>query len=97
MTNQEWVRLHATVAGRVQGVGFRYFTQERAVSLGGTGWVRNRWNGTVEVMAEGPQDDVEKLLQAIGRGPHAGTTRDVQHSWEDATGAFTSFRIRRTG
>ena len=96
MPKQENVRLHAIVEGRVQGVGFRYFTQENAVKLGLTGWVRNRWNRTVEVVAEGPQKDVEKLLQIIARGPRAGTTRDVKYDWRAATGEFDHFRIRMT-
>jgi acylphosphatase len=96
MTEHKLVRLHATVEGRVQGVGFRYFTQERAVFLGLSGWVRNRWNGTVEVIAEGPQSDVEILLKAIQRGPHAGTTQNVKSDWQEATGEFTGFRIRQT-
>jgi len=96
MTNQELVRLHAIVAGRVQGVGFRYFTQERATFLGLTGWVRNRWNGTVEVIAEGSKADIEVLLKTIQRGPRMGTTQNVKFDWLEATGEFSSFRIRQT-
>jgi acylphosphatase len=90
------IRLHATAVGRVQGVGFRFFTQEAAVRLGVSGWVRNRWDGTVELVAEGPRPALEKLLQAVARGPRAGTTRDVKYDWETATGEFTSFRVRST-
>ena len=97
MMDQKQQRLHAIVDGRVQGVGFRYFTQERAVLLGLTGWVRNRWNGTVELVAEGPRADLDTLLQAVRRGPHAGTTRNVRIDWMDATGEFSSFYVRRTG
>jgi acylphosphatase len=96
MTDQEFVRLHAIVEGRVQGVGFRYFTQRQAVQLGLTGWVRNRWEGTVELTAEGPREEIEKLLQSIGRGPQAGTTRNVKYDFQEATGEFISFQIRRT-
>jgi acylphosphatase len=96
MTDQEIVRLHAIVEGRVQGVGFRYFTQRQAVLLGLTGWVRNRWKGTVEVIAEGSREDIEKLLQSIRRGPHAGTTQNVEYDFQEATGEFISFQIRRT-
>jgi acylphosphatase len=96
MSDQELQRLYAIVKGRVQGVGFRYFTQERAVLLGLTGWVRNRWNGTVELVAEGPKADLDALLQAIRRGPRAGTTRNVQVDWGEGTGEFASFYIRRT-
>ena len=96
MTEQTQVRLHAIVEGRVQGVGFRYFTQERATILGLTGWVRNRWNGTVEVVAEGSKEDVDILLKAIQRGPRAGTTRNVKVDWLEATGEFNSFRVKMT-
>jgi acylphosphatase len=84
------------VEGRVQGVGFRYFTQERAVFLGLTGWVRNRWNGTVELVAEGSREDLQILLKAVQRGPHIGTTRNVNYDWLEGTGEFGGFRIRRT-
>jgi acylphosphatase len=97
MAEQVNVRLHATVEGRVQGVGFRYFTQENAIKLGLTGWVRNRWNGTVEIVAEGSREELEKLLQAIGRGPRAGTTQDVKFDWLTASGEFKRFRVRMTG
>jgi acylphosphatase len=96
MTDQELHRLYAIVQGRVQGVGFRYFTQERAIFLGLTGWVRNRWDGSVELVAEGPRADLETLLKAVQRGPRVGTTRDVKFDWGEGAGAFGSFRIRRT-
>jgi acylphosphatase len=96
MMDQDNVRLHAIVEGRVQGVGFRYFTQRHAMQLGLVGWVRNRWEGTVEVIAEGPREDLEKLLQAIGRGPHAGTTQNVKSDFQKATGEFSVFQVRRT-
>jgi acylphosphatase len=88
--------LHAIVEGRVQGVGFRAFVQRYAVQYRLTGWVRNRWNGTVEVLAEGSRPDLEKFLQALQRGPFSGTTRQVKSDWRDASGQFSSFRIRIT-
>jgi acylphosphatase len=96
MTDQESVRIHAIVEGRVQGVGFRYFTQERAVFLGLIGWVRNRWDGTVELVAEGSREDLEIFLKAVQRGPRAGTTRNVKFDWLEGTGEFLTFQIRRT-
>jgi len=96
MIERKPARLHALVTGRVQGVGFRYFVQANASQLNLTGWVRNRWNGGVEVLAEGAQPELEKLLQAIGRGPRAGTTRDVQFEWHPGSGEFSGFNIRRT-
>jgi acylphosphatase len=96
MMDQKLQRLHAIVDGRVQGVGFRYFTQERAAFLGLTGWVRNRWNGTVELVAEGPKADLETFLRAIQRGPRTGTTQNVKVDWLENRGEFNSFRIRQT-
>ena len=60
-------RLHGTVHGDVQGVGFRYFLMREAQRLGLRGWVRNRDDGTVEFVAEGSRDDLDRL----GRRPSA--------------------------
>ena len=92
----EIVRLHAVVEGRVQGVGFRYFVEEQAVALGLKGWVRNRWDGTVEVTAEGERDTLNKLLAALNRGPRAANVTYVQAEWEKANGEFSSFYVRST-
>jgi acylphosphatase len=76
------VRLHATVEGRVQGVGFRYFVQETALALGVNGWVRNRWNGAVEVLAEGDRKSLEQLAAALQRGPRGAFVSDLRLEWE---------------
>ena len=89
-------RLHATVEGRVQGVGFRYFVEENALNLGLTGWVRNRWDGSVEVAAEGPRLALEKLLLALHRGPSASLVADVQAEWLPSSGEFRYFQVRST-
>ena len=89
-------RLHAVVEGRVQGVGFRYFVEENAMNLGLKGWVRNRWDGSVEVVAEGPRPAVERLLAALRRGPSASLVTDVQADWLPATGEFKYFQVRST-
>jgi acylphosphatase len=88
------VRMHAIVDGRVQGVGFRYFVEEIAIDLGLNGWVRNRWNGAVEVIAEGERHAVYSLLAALRRGPRAAEVTEVTTDWQTATGEFTSFRVR---
>lgn len=62
-------RLQATIHGRVQGVGFRWFVRERAAGLGLGGWVRNRADGAVEVSAEGDPADLDRLLEALAAGP----------------------------
>ena len=90
------IRLHAIVEGRVQGVGFRYFVQEKAFALGLTGWVRNRWNRSVEVVAEGKRSEAEKLLAELRRGPRASIVSNVESTWKPASGEFTGFHIRPT-
>jgi acylphosphatase len=94
MAEQEQARLHAIVEGRVQGVGFRVFVQEKAYDLGVNGWVRNRWNGSVEVLAEGERQKLEKLLRALQRGPAASSVYSVHTEWENASGEFNRFSIR---
>lgn len=64
----ETVRLHAVIEGRVQGVGFRYYVEENARILNLTGWVRNRWDGSVETVAEGDRETLEKFLLALRHG-----------------------------
>ncbi len=90
-------RLHATVEGRVQGVGFRAFVEQSAEALELKGWVRNRWDGSVEVTAEGERPDLEKLLLALRRGPRASGVAEVRFEWQPATGEFTYFSVRMTG
>jgi acylphosphatase len=90
-------RLHATVEGRVQGVGFRAFVEQSAEMLNLRGWVRNRWDGSVEVTAEGERQDLEKLLAALWRGPRASGVADVRFEWLTATGEFAHFSVRMTG
>ncbi len=87
-------RLHAIVSGVVQGVNFRYYTSRQAESLGLTGWVVNRWDGAVEVVAEGPRADLQTLLDWLGHGPPSATVTGVQVEWEQATGEHTTFRVR---
>jgi len=88
------VRLQAIVHGYVQGVNFRYYTQLRARELGVKGYVRNRWDGTVEVVAEGEREAVEKLLEFIKVGPRAARVQRVDTQWQDPTGQFAYFEVR---
>jgi acylphosphatase len=89
-------RLHAIIQGHVQGVGFRYFAQGKATSLGLTGWVRNRWDGSVEVLTEGKRTELESLLDALYRGPRGATVTNVDLQWQEATGEFLDFQVRMT-
>ncbi len=96
MTETNLARLHAIVEGRVQGVGFRYFVLEVAELLGIYGWVRNRWDDTVEVLAEGERSALEKLQDALGRGPRGAFVTSVKADWEKPTGEFQNFRVAVT-
>jgi acylphosphatase len=88
------LRLHAVVHGYVQGVNFRASTQREAASLNLTGWVRNRWDGAVETVAEGPRSAIDHFERYLHRGPMAAEVDrvDVMHS--EATGEFSGFHIR---
>jgi acylphosphatase len=90
-------RLHAMVEGRVQGVSFRYFVTEQAQRLGLVGWVRNHYNGDVEVLAEGPRYDLEQLLKSLHQGPSMAQVSEVNVEWLPARGEFSSFWVRSTG
>jgi acylphosphatase len=96
MIEEEKSRLHATVAGRVQGVNFRYFVVEQAQSFGLFGWVRNRWNGSVEVCAEGFRIKLEELLNAIRQGPPMSRVDEVDFEWQSYKGEFNDFQVRNT-
>jgi acylphosphatase len=90
----EEVRLTAIVHGYVQGVGFRYFAQRRAASLGLKGYVRNRWDGTVEVVAEGPRAAVDQLRAILEEGPVGAYVERVDAQQGLPTGEFATFQIR---
>lgn len=96
MGNDEKQRLHVYLHGRVQGVGFRHFTMRTAGELGVSGWVRNLFDGRVEVVAEGKRQRLEELLRALRRGPTSANVVKVEEEWGQATGEFTGFSVRRT-
>jgi acylphosphatase len=89
-------RLHAQVIGRVQGVGFRAFVQRTAVSLDLNGWVRNRWDGSVEVVIEGDREVLQSLLAALWRGPRSSYVVEISTKWEPALNEFSGFSVRPT-
>ncbi|MGH0035807.1 MAG: acylphosphatase [Myxococcota bacterium] len=85
----------AIVSGRVQGVWFRAATQERALQLGVTGWVKNRPDGRVEALFEGEPEAVERALAFVAEGPRLARVTGVEIERGDATGGFTGFEVRR--
>ena len=96
MSDIEQTRLHANVYGRVQGVGFRAFVVETGVILGATGWARNKWDGSVEVVAEGDRQTLDRLLAALHRGPRMAKVTRVDVEWQPASGEFYAFHVKST-
>ena len=92
MTNHTQTRLYI-VRGRVQGVGFRYFVERAAVELGLGGYVKNRVDGSVEVLAVGGTTQLEKLRADLRKGPSIARVDDVQES-EVAVEPVTGFQMR---
>lgn len=86
-------QVHLTVRGRVQGVFFRASAQREAKRLGLTGWVRNRPDGGVEVLAEGEEDELKELIGWANRGPSAARVERVDVRWRSFVGDFFDFRI----
>jgi acylphosphatase len=79
------VRLRIT--GRVQGVGYRMWAERTAVQLGISGWVRNRSDGTVELLATGSEGAIAALIRACNEGPRAAVVADVAiEDAEDGSG-----------
>lgn len=87
-------RVSARIIGRVQGVGFRNFTQMRAGRLDVRGWVRNEKDGTVRLEAEGSEGALETLLDAVREGPRAARVDDVTVEWKAPTDEFETFSVR---
>ncbi len=86
-------RLHAVIHGDVQGVGFRYFMTRHAQARRLSGWVRNRSDGGVELVAEGERSDLDELLKAARQGPRHARVDSVDAQWSDATGGLEPFNL----
>ena len=81
------------IRGRVQGVGFRWFVEREAHILGIAGWVRNRSDGTVEVLAIGTRDQLSGLRSRLREGPRAARVDDVEEAEAEPVKGLNSFRI----
>jgi acylphosphatase len=86
-------QLQLIVRGRVQGVYFRASTQREAKRLGLGGWVRNRPDGAVEILAEGEEAAIRELYGWAQKGPGAARVERVDTRWRSFTGEFADFRI----
>ncbi|MFC1647392.1 acylphosphatase [Patescibacteria group bacterium] len=85
---------HLTILGIVQGVFYRDFTQENALELGLTGWVRNVSDGTVETCVQGTEEEIKELIQRCYEGPPSAQVEDIKVEWENLDEKFDTFEVR---
>jgi acylphosphatase len=86
-------RAHVLVSGRVQGVYYRSYAEEKARELSLTGWVRNRPDGKVEAVFEGEQEAVDEIVDWSHKGSPASRVEKVDVAWETPTGEFDDFHV----
>ncbi len=86
--------LHLVITGRVQGVGFRYFTQDAAQALQLSGWVRNQADGSVEILAEGPEATLKTLIERLRQGPPLSRVEQILENWQAPAAETSRFSIR---
>jgi acylphosphatase len=86
-------RIYLHIFGRVQGVGYRWHTGNKAGELDLKGWVRNCPDGSVRAVAEGPRDQLQVLADWTERGPGPALVDRVEVIWGEATEEFDKFKI----
>ena len=89
-------RAHIVVSGRVQGVGYRSFVEWLASRLELTGFVRNKMSGEVELVTEGDEEKIKKLVEDLKKGPALARVDRVDVDWQAHAAEFDSFFIRHT-
>jgi acylphosphatase len=87
------VRLEAKISGIVQGVGFRYFARHYALTLGLTGFVENLEDGSVYVVAEGEESDVEQYLSILKKGPSSAKISKIEFQYKEPKNEFLDFEV----
>jgi len=94
MDDKDLKRYRILVSGRVQDVCYRYYTQTEASALALTGYVRNLPDTNVEIVAEGPEKQIQKLLSWTRKGPPMANVTGVTFTKEEYLDEFISFEIR---
>ena len=87
-------QIHLIIKGKVQGIFFREFTMKSARNLGLAGYVRNLPDGTVEVVAEGEEEDLKKLIAECRKGPLMAHVEDIEIEYKEPKKEFDNFYIR---
>jgi acylphosphatase len=85
--------LHIVVSGVVQGVGFRWFALRAANQFGVKGFVKNRFDGGVQILAEGDESALQAFLEEVRIGPRSARVSNVDFNWVDYTSKYSEFRI----
>ncbi|MEK7449367.1 MAG: acylphosphatase [Planctomycetota bacterium] len=88
------IRVQVIISGLVQGVFFRATTEEEAQKRGLVGWVKNRPDGKVEAVLEGPPDEVESMIKWCHQGPPEASVEKVELQRSEATGEFYGFEMK---
>lgn len=86
-------RIHLIISGDVQGVGLRTWIRGNGREMGLVGWVKNREDGMVEVVAEGEKKELEKLIMDCHDGPDIAMVESVNVTWEEPTDEFMEFEV----
>lgn len=94
MTGEETVAAHVRVTGRVQGVWYRQSAAEQAQALGLSGWVRNETDGSVEALAQGDREAVDRFVSWCRHGPSGAIVSDVEAEWLQESDAVVGFNVR---
>lgn len=87
-------RVKLIVKGRVQGVCYRYYSVDRAQALELKGYVKNRRNGSVEIVAEGDAVNLRKFIDWARMGSPASDVNDIEVTWEEYKGEFQKFSVK---
>ncbi len=87
------VRVRVIVKGIVQGVGYRYFAVKESVNFGLKGYVRNLYDGNVEVVAEGKREEIDKFILRLKKGPSMSRVIAIEVTWENYTGEYKGFDV----
>ena len=87
-------RLELKIQGLVQGIGFRYYSSQEAQKLALIGFVANTLDGSVEIIAEGPEQVLESFLDWCYNGVVSSRVDNIEINWAKVTGEFSNFVIR---
>lgn len=90
----DMARVHLFIEGRVQGVFYRAFTRDVAISLGINGWVKNLYDGRVEAIFEGDNSLIEKAVNKCRKGPPGSLVKEIDILREEYSGELKGFEIK---